>query len=185
MRLFVSSAFEPAFVANLKTVADYARDNAGRDAVKWVDPGAFHITYAFLGELGGQAAAAAAKSIDEALAATPAFRISSGGFGCFPSQRRPSVLWLGISDGSAELREIARRLSESMAANGVFFEERFEPHVTLGRVKRALPENFFRRTADFSAAKKASSLISSVDLMESRLTSEGPVYSLVHSRRLL
>ncbi len=185
MRLFVSSAFEPAFAANLKAVSDYARGNAGRDAVRWVAPEAFHLTYAFLGELGAPGAEAAVKGIDEALAAARAFTIVSGGFGCFPSQRRPSVLWLGIAEGSAELRELARRLAEALAANGVFFEDRFEPHVTLGRVKGPLPEGFFRRAADYAAVHKAASRVSSVELTESRLTPDGPVYRQVYSRRLL
>jgi 2'-5' RNA ligase len=94
------------------------------------------------------------------------------------------VLWVGIGDGAEELRELARRLSEGLAANGLVFESRFEPHVTIGRVKRPLPEVFFRRAADFAAAKKAVSVLACVELMESRLTPAGPVYSSVYSRRL-
>ena len=58
MRLFAASAFSPEFTAALKATADYARDNAGRDAVKWVDPHNFHVTYAFLGELDAKTAGA-------------------------------------------------------------------------------------------------------------------------------
>jgi 2'-5' RNA ligase len=94
------------------------------------------------------------------------------------------VLWVGIGEGAAELRELARRLAEGLAAAGLIFENRFEPHVTIGRVKRPLPENFFRRTADFSASKRASSAVASVELMESRLTQDGPVYGSVYSRKL-
>jgi 2'-5' RNA ligase len=184
MRLFVASAFEPAFVTNLKAIAAYARDNSGRDAVKWGDPGNFHITYAFLGETDAKGAAAAAKGIDAGLEGLKPFSVCSGGFGVFPSARHPSVLWVGISEGAAELKELARRLAEGLAANGLVFESRFEPHVTIGRVKRRLPEDFSRRTADFTAARKARSALASVELMESRLTPDGPVYSSVYSRKL-
>lgn len=184
MRLFVASAFEPAFVANLKAIADYARDKAGRDTVKWVEPGGFHITYVFLGDLDRKAADAAVKGIDAGTGGLKPFSVTSGGLGVFPSARHPSVLWVGIGEGAAELRELARRLSEGLAASGLVFESRFEPHVTIGRVKRPLPEDFFRRTADFSAAKRAASALVSVELMESRLTQDGPVYSSVYSRKL-
>ncbi len=184
MRLFISSSFEPAFVSNLKAVAAYARDNAGRDAVKWVDPSSFHITYAFLGEVGQKDADAAAEAMDSGLEGVAPFRIVSGGFGVFPSPRHPGVLWLGIAEGAAELCEAARRLARGLKAKNLVFEDRFEPHVTLGRVKGTLPENFLRRVGDFSADKRVSSLLSSVELMESRLTPEGPVYRRVFSSPL-
>ena len=184
MRLFVSSSFEPAFTANLRAVAGYARDNAGQDAVKWVSQDNFHITYAFLGDLDREKAAAAEKGLAAGLEGLGSFRIVSGGFGVFPSARHPSVLWLGIGEGAAELRALSGKVAEGLAAQGLVFENRFEPHVTLGRVKRELPENFLRRAGDFAACRKAASLISSVELMESRLTPEGPVYRQVWSRKL-
>jgi len=52
-------------------------------------------------------------------------------------------------------------------------------------VKGPLPENFIRRVSDFAAGKKASSLLASVELMESVLTPEGPVYRRISSRKLL
>lgn len=185
MRLFVASAFSPEFTAALKATADYARDNAGRDAVKWVDPDNFHLTYAFLGDLDGKAAGAAATGISAAVAELKSFNIVSGGFGVFPSPRHPSVLWVGIGEGGAELRALAAKLSESLAAAGLIFENRFEPHVTIGRVKGQLQENFIRRVSDFAAGRKASSRLASVELMESVLTQEGPAYRQIASKKLL
>lgn len=185
MRLFAASAFSTEFTAALKATADYARGNAGRDAVKWVDPENFHLTYAFLGELDARAAGAARQGIEAALADEKSFRIVSGGFGVFPSPRHPGVLWVGIGEGGAELRALAAKLSEGLAAAGLVFEDRFEPHVTIGRVKGPLPENFVRRVSDFAAGRKASSLLESVELMESVLTPGGAVYRQVYSKKLL
>ena len=185
MRLFAASAFSPDFTAALKATADYARDNAGRDAVKWVEPRNFHLTYAFLGELDAKAAGAAADGLGAALAAEKSFRITTGGFGVFPSPRHPGVLWVGIGEGGAELRALALKISAGLAAAGLVFEDRFEPHVTIGRVKGQLPENFIRRVSDFAAGKKASSRLASVELMESVLTPEGPVYRQIGSKKLL
>ncbi|MDO8803664.1 MAG: RNA 2',3'-cyclic phosphodiesterase [Elusimicrobiota bacterium] len=181
----MASSFEHGFVENLRAIADYARANAERGAVKWVEPENFHITYAFLGDLGQSGAAAAAKGMEAGLDGVKAFRISSGGFGVFPSARRPSVLWVGIAEGAAGLREAAGKLAEGLAGAGLIYENRFEPHVTIGRVKGPLPENFIRRAADFASAKKAVSALSSVDLMESVLTPDGPAYRQVYSKKLL
>jgi len=105
MRLFVASSFGPAFSADLKAIADYAKDNAGRDTVKWVEPGDFHVTYAFLGELDRKGAEAAARGIDAGAEGLGPFSVATGGFGVFPCARRPGVLWVGIGDGAEELRD--------------------------------------------------------------------------------
>ena len=183
MRLFVASSFDPAFLDGVKAVASYARDNAGRDAVKWVPPENFHLTYAFLGEVSDPSSAR--KGIDAALEGAASFDISVGGFGVFPSSRHPSVLWVGIGNGAQELRTLAGRLAEGLAASGLFFENRFEPHVTIGRVKGRLPENFVRRVSDFALGHREVSRLASVELLESRLTGEGAHYTTLYSRRLI
>lgn len=185
MRLFVASAFEPGFVSSLGAIADLARANSAAGAVKWVEPGNFHITYAFLGDLEQSAAAAAVRGMEAGLDGVKAFSVSSGGFGAFPSSRHPSVLWVGIDEGAGRLKETAGKLAEGLAAEGLVFENRFEPHVTIGRVKGQLPENFLGRAQDFAQAKKAVSAISSVDLLESALTPAGPRYRTVFSKKLL
>lgn len=184
MRLFVASSFESGFVGNLKAIADYARKNTDAGAVKWVEPGDFHITYAFLGELPASGVAAAIKGIEAGLEGVKAFSVSSGDFGVFPSSRHPSVLWVGIADGAAELRAAAGKLADGLAAAGLTFERSFEPHVTLGRVKKNLPDDFLALAADFAQTEKAVSCLSSVELMESVLTPGGPVYRQVYSKRL-
>lgn len=184
MRLFVASSFEPGFAGALKEIAAHARANSEKGAVKWVAPENFHITYAFLGDLGQSGAAAAVKGIEAGLEGVKAFRISSGGFGAFPASRRPAVLWVGIDEGAAELRGAAEKLAAGLAGAGLTCESRFEPHVTIGRVKGRLPENYLALTADYASAKKAVSALSSVELMESVLTPAGPVYRQVYSKRL-
>jgi len=184
VRLFVASAFAPGFVENLKAVADYTRENSDAGTVKWVEPENFHLTYAFLGDLPQSGAAAAVRGIEAGLGGVEAFSVSLGGFGVFPSPGRPSVLWVGIAEGAAELRGIAGKLAAGLAAAGLSSESRFEPHVTIGRVKGPLPENLIRKAADFTQTKKAVSALSSVELMESVLTSAGPVYRKIYSKRL-
>ena len=184
MRLFVASSFEPGFAGALKEMADHARANSEQGSVKWVAPENFHITYAFLGDLGQSGAAAAVKGMEAGLVGVKAFRISAGGFGTFPSSGRPAVLWVGIAEGAAELRGAAEKLAAGLAAAGLSCESRFEPHVTIGRVKGPLPENCLAQAAERASAKKAVSAVSSVELMESVLTPAGPVYRQVYSKRL-
>lgn len=183
MRLFIASSFEPRFIGTLEDIRDYARANSGRDCVKWVEGRNFHVTYAFLGELPD--AAPVARLIEAALDGCRPFRIVSGGLGAFPSSRNPKVLWLSVAEGESFLRDISGRLTSALAGGGIQSEDRFEPHVTLGRVKRPLPGNFFRRASDYARSKQSSSAVGSVELMCSALTPDGPRYSIISSIRLL
>ena len=185
MRLFVASFFEPGFVESLRAMAVYARANAGRDTVKWVEPSNFHVTYAFLGEVDETGAAAVAKSMAHRLEGVKAFNLASGGFGVFPSARRPAVLWVGIGEGAGQLRGIAGKIVEALSDCGLAFEDRFEPHITIGRIKRPLPDNFLRRAGNYSISGRAVSRLVSVELMESGQTADGPVYRRIYSKRLL
>ncbi len=185
MRLFVASSFGEDFLRAAGAVAEYARNNAERGAVRWVAPQNYHLTYVFLGELDTAGAEAAVKGMDSGLAGVRQFDISLGGFGVFPTARRPSVLWLGIGEGAQELRALASRLAAGLAGAGLMFENRFEPHVTIGRVKGKLPENFVRRVSEFAPARRASSRLASVELMESALSQDGPEYRALYSKRLL
>lgn len=184
MRLFIASFFEPRFIETLEDIAANARANAGRDTVKWVERRNFHLSYAFLGELSGSGAAQAIKSVDAALEGCRAFSLSSGALGVFPSWKTPRVLWLGLSEGVAAARDIAEKLAQALSVRGLVFEKRFEPHITLGRVKRPLPDNFLARTADYALSKTAVSALVSVEVMESVPAPDGPLYKQVYSRLL-
>ncbi|MCX5785785.1 MAG: RNA 2',3'-cyclic phosphodiesterase [Elusimicrobia bacterium] len=184
MRLFIASSFEPQFIETLEEITAYARANAGGDTVKWVERANFHLTYAFLGEVSDSGAAAAIKSVDAAIEGRKSFALVSGALGAFPSPRNPRVLWLGFNEGAPALREIAEKLSQALSGRGLAFENRFEPHITLGRVKKTLPGNFFRRAADYAVTKKAVSALASMEVMESVLTPDGPLYRRVYSRQL-
>lgn len=166
-------------------MADYARDHAGRDAVKWVQQDNFHLTYAFLGELDPKAAEAAGEGLRASVDGIKAFDIVLGNFGVFPSPRRPSVLWVGMTEGARELKELAGRISAGLAKAGFMFENRFEPHVTIGRVKGQLPDSFMRRMSGYAPSRRFRNRIASVELTESRLSQEGPSYSTLCSVKLL
>ena len=185
MRLFVASFFEPLFVEAISDIAGRARANAGSDAVKWVERRNYHLSYAFLGEVGPAAVERAVQCVDEVVAGCRAFTLSLGPFGAFPSAAAPRVLWLGVDKGAAALRELAGKLRGELSLRGFEPDKRFEPHITVGRVRRRLPEGFFDSAADYAKPRPAESVLSSVEVMESLLAPEGASYRPVCSRRLL
>ncbi|MBS1867074.1 MAG: RNA 2',3'-cyclic phosphodiesterase, partial [Acidobacteria bacterium] len=140
-----------------------------------------HVTLKFLGEI----AEDKVPSANEALRRVPAglpipLKFQSLGF--FPNERRPRVLWIGMS-APPSLTNLARAIDESLAQIGVAREEReFSPHLTLARGKDGRLTAALRE----AIAKHASSLFgemspTSFHLIESKLKSTGAEYTTLES----
>lgn len=109
------------------------------------------------------------------------------GVGAFPTLRRPRVVWAGV-DASPRLELLHHDVEEACAALGVPVEGRaFRPHVTLARVKAPLDPATARALArgvdGFAFGDEGTA--SSLDLMHSSLTREGPTYRCLASFSLL
>jgi RNA 2',3'-cyclic 3'-phosphodiesterase len=110
-----------------------AAQKAGGEGVGFTRVSQIHFTLAFLGE---QSSADGALAAGEVLRDNEAFDLAIGGAGAFPNTARPRVLWLGVTDGAAQLVVAAERLRRALQAAGFALEERsFRPHLTVGRVR--------------------------------------------------
>lgn len=154
--------------------------------VRWVAPDNLHVTLKFLGEVRKDRVPAIEEALGRVAASTRAFTAEIGGFGAFPTVRRPRILWVGI-EATAELRCLKQDLEWSMGKLGFEVETRaFHPHVTLGRAKRSHGAGVFRGLdARFAELELSDELrVHTVVLMESRLSSDGPRYNVVSGARL-
>ncbi len=108
------------------------------------------------------------------------------GFGVFPDYHRPQVLWAGVTpDPGLEL--LQHGIERAFAPLGFPTEARtFRPHVTLARAARnAKPRDFagleeLLRGIDFDETVT----VGEVDLMQSTLKPDGPVYQVKYHGRL-
>jgi 2'-5' RNA ligase len=157
--------------------------------VKWVRPENIHLSLKFLGDVDesreselrtalGRAAGGGAEPRPLALQIT--------GFGVFPDYRRPHVLWAGVTLEPA-LELLQHGVEQAFEPLGFPTEARaFRPHVTLGRTSRdAKPRDFAgleQALARISFDRTVT--VSEVDLMQSTLTPNGPVYQVKHHERL-
>ena len=69
--------------------------------------------------------------------------LTVAGWGMFPSQSRPRVLWVGLPQGREKLSQVAEVLERGLIEAGFGPEDRpWKPHLTLGRFKslRGLPQ---------------------------------------------
>lgn len=184
MRLFIGLKLPKKQKARIFSAARALREE--ELPVRWVDPENFHVTLKFLGEVRRDRVPAIEDALDRVASETPPFSTSIGGFGAFPSVRRPRVIWVGIG-ASPELRCLKQDLEWTFSELGFDVETRaFHPHVTLGRAREDGGAGVFRGLdACFADLELDGELrVHTVDLMESRLSPGGAKYSVVSGARL-
>lgn len=154
--------------------------------VRWVDPENFHVTLKFLGEVRPERIPAIEAALQKVGRATASFPLGLGGFGAFPTIRRPRVLWLGVH-ATPELRCLKQDLEWTLSEVGFEPETRaFHPHLTLGRADAGDGAGAFRGLDETVAAMEFETEVQarSVDLMRSHLSRDGARYSVVSAARL-
>jgi 2'-5' RNA ligase len=158
-----------------KSVADII-DNLKKSAsdVKWVSDENIHITLQFLGETEESLIPVIKGALYKILATYSSFYIKIADVGCFPSGKRPRVIWVGIEESQA-LINLYEDISSEMVKFGYKKEERgFTPHVTIGRVKsnRNIGE-LLRRLEEFKVADFPAFEVQNIRLMKSELKPSG------------
>jgi 2'-5' RNA ligase len=106
---------------------------------RFVPEDGLHLTLRFLGEVEPARSKAMEPTWRRAVLGIGPLPLRLGGAGAFPDARRPRVVWLGLTDGTAggALERLAESLEGAARAAGFPPEPRpFFPHVTLARVRR-------------------------------------------------
>ncbi|HEY8496702.1 MAG TPA: RNA 2',3'-cyclic phosphodiesterase [Limnochordales bacterium] len=148
--------------------------------IKWVEPHNLHITLAFLGELERAAVARVEDAVVQACAGHRPFTLGFNGFGVFPDWRAPRVLWIGADQGAEELTALARSVCGALRAAGLSIDDRpYRPHLTVGRWRTPRGANAVRAAVAQAESGLPPCRLDRVDVMASRLTPHGPVYTAI------
>ena len=180
MRLFFAVDLDDhARAAATRISASLAGSTARLGAsIRWTRPAGLHLTLAFLGDVPDERAAALV-ALGEAPFSQPPFGFSLSQAGVFPPSGTPRVIWIGPRRGGAEITALWRLLRRRLDGAGYGpGPGRFEPHVTLGRVRRA-PAGGARRLRGLLAEAALPPMCWTVDrvsLYESRLGAGGSTY---------
>src|ERR1700722_18118567 len=122
LRLFVGIEFPPELKLRLSLL------QSGITAARWIDPGNFHLTLRFIGEVNEDTAA----DVDEALLRLKArpFSVQLAGVGVFGAEKL-GTLWVGVQREPA-LMTLQGKIEQALIRAGLSPELRkFAPHVTL------------------------------------------------------
>lgn len=146
--------------------------------VAWVAPEKIHLTLTFLGSTEDSLIPKMAERISKKLSHYDAFCIKIVGLGCFPSEKRPRVLWVGM-ENSDLLTSIQKDMDTEAAEFGFALEDRlFSPHLTIGRVRSQKGiADILRRFAEYRRADFGSIEVKSIHVMKSELKPAGAEYT--------
>ena len=155
---------------------------------KWVEEKNLHLTLQFLGDVDASSITTLINNMENALDGFPALHLGLGGLGFFPNLKRPRVLWAGIAGDLSSLQKLSDAVQKANLLAGFPGEEReFRPHLTLARLRSNKGLG-----ALFTAVKDLSGSVTylgdlnvtSVDLMKSKLSRQGPTYTLLQAVKL-
>lgn len=151
--------------------------------MKLVEEENIHLTLKFLGEV-EKGKMAGLKEELGFLGEEKEFEACIKGVGAFPSPSRARVLWVGVGEGADRVCEIQKQVDDKLAALGFEKDKRFHPHYTLARFKE--PDKRIKAYVEENKNRDFGSYgVDAIRLMESKLSSKGPTYSLLEEFKLL
>ena len=167
LRLFVGIEFPPELRLQLSLL------QSGVAGARWVDPGNFHLTLRFIGEVDEGRAA----DIDEALLRLRArrFALQLAGVGLF-GNGKPRQLWVGVEREPA-LATLQSKIEQALMRIGLPPEQRkFSPHVTLARLREPRRDNLQHFLAAHALFRAPPLPVEAFSLIASFPTKAGSVY---------
>jgi 2'-5' RNA ligase len=169
MRLFVALAPPGFVIGDLDTAC--APFRGLRPDLRWTGTDAWHVTLAFLGEVGEDRLPHLAPRLERAARRHPTLSLSFSGAGAFPSAARANVLWSGLAGDRRPLADLAATVNAGARRAGAAPPDagrRFRPHLTLARCRA--PADVAEIVASLDGYEGPSWVAREIYLIRSRLT---------------
>ena len=154
------------------------------ERIGWTKPDNIHLTLRFLGDVEENKVQAIEGVLAKTAKEFQPFKFLVKELGAFPNLRQSRVLWLGIENPTNELKDLHDKVEKQLNELGFPKEKkRFNPHLTIGRVKSALSDEFMERfkTARFQENEVK---VEQIILMKSELHPKGAIYTPLEKARL-
>ncbi len=139
IRTFVAVELAPRVQKRAGDLIDKLRVASAQ--VNWVGTKQMHLTLKFLGDVPDTETPDICRVVSKVARGFEPFEITCRGVGAFPTNEHPRTLWIGIEDGAEELCQLQAGIEAALKDQLGFPREarRFQPHLTIGRVKHEPP----------------------------------------------
>jgi 2'-5' RNA ligase len=188
LRCFLAIELPSSLQDAIEAATEGVHRRLGSSLIRWVPVRNVHLTLKFLGDTAPSALGLIEAALRAEVPQYQRFDVLVRGFGAFPSNRKPRVLWVGLI-APPVLASLQHELDVATARLGYSSEERgFSPHLTIGRVRQNISATDIQRIRDeleqTSIGDLGSLRIESVHLYKSELLPAGSVYSKLFSADL-
>ena len=110
-------------------------ENSG-GKIQWVKNSNLHLTLKFIGHTPQSFIDEIRKVIGKIVTMNAPFNLFVNDTGCFPTPRRPRILWMGLSGELNPLFTLVHQIEEALDSMGFPKEgQDYSPHITLARIK--------------------------------------------------
>ena len=182
VRTFIAVQLEESLLERIEELIAALRRKPGSQAARWMPTRNIHLTLKFLGDVESEALPSVSEAVASAVATIRPLAIEVADLGCFPSTRRPRIVWAGLRGELNALNALQRTIEDALVPLGHERERRpFSPHLTIGRVNRrataAEAAALGRTIADYGPVSLGSMQVTTVRVVRSDLRPEGPRYT--------
>jgi len=152
--------------------------------MRWVRPGAIHLTLKFLGDIDKSRVPGIGKAMAMTAGSVGPPALAAKGIGVFPNVKKARVLWMGLAGETVLLVDIHKRLEEQLAPLGIKPENRrFSAHLTLERTRGRLdPHSVVSCIEAIGGLAAVPFAVRQMVLYQSELKPDGAVYTALVSR---
>jgi len=165
---------------NLKSKVIGIQDRFSDFDIKFVESENLHFNIKFFKEIENEKVKKYKEILEKISTQFEPFEIEISGLGAFPSKNYIRVIWLGVKQGYQIFRSLTETIENSLEALGAEREDRFIPHLTLGRVRSGRNKNelliLIRKLEDVEIGKMK---IDKITVFQSKLSPKGPIYEEV------
>jgi len=164
LRLFVGIGLPPDLKLRISLMC------TGVPEARWVDPGNYHLTLRFIGEVDEGVAG----DIDAALLRiqAPRFPLTLAGVGQFGTR----MLWVGVEKSQA-LLQLQGKVENALQRAGIPPEgRRYSPHVSLARLRQPMGPKVPAFVAEHALFRAPPFDVDHFSLVASYLTKNGAIY---------
>jgi 2'-5' RNA ligase len=153
--------------------------------IKFVEPENLHFNLKFFKELNNENIEKLRQILGEIVKKYESFEIEIKGLGVFPNKNYIRVVWIGVKEGCNTLVSLADEIQNSIESLGFLKEEKFVPHLTLGRIRSARNKEELKRLVEELEGMEIGKMeIGDIKLFQSKLSPNGPRYEEVFCVKL-
>ncbi len=144
IRIFIAIEIPDSIQTKIAQLQEELKQSG--EHISWTKASNIHLTLKFLGDVEETLLPEMNNSLGLICSKQAAFSFTIKNLGFFPNTRRARVLWAGIFNPGQQLAELTKKVEECLIQFGFSKENRkFNPHLTIGRVKSPLRISFIEK----------------------------------------